>query len=126
MSQLYVKIENEKVTQVWDSAPPSEELELWKEAIEIKPEVDSRRTGFTSHRFDTTKNPVEIIWDTYEFPIEDRKNSLKMTIDAEYKQAVKDLDEVKNVKSYEAAKLKYDTKLAAIEAATTHDELDLI
>jgi hypothetical protein len=126
MAQLYVKIEDEKVTQVWDSAPPANELEFWHEAVEIRPEVNSKRTGFTGHHFDITKTPVEIVWDTYEFSIDERKGSLKMGAEFEYKQAIKDLDEVKNVKSFEAAKLAYDTKLAAIEAATTHEDLDIL
>jgi hypothetical protein len=125
MAQLYVKVENGRVTQVWDTPPPANETEFWKEAIEVRPEVNPKRQGFTGHRFDLDKTPVEIVWEEYDFSIEERQGSLKMGVNFKYHQAIKDLDETADADKIAAAKTTFDDKIAEIEAATTHEALDL-
>ena len=125
MSNLYVKVEDGKVTQVWDTTPPANEAELWREAIEVRPEVNSKRQGFTGHRFDLDKTPVEIVYEEYDFSIEERQGSLKMGADFEYRQAIKDLDETADADKISTVKAAFDAKVAEIEAAVTHEALDL-
>jgi hypothetical protein len=125
MSQLFVKVEDGKVTQVWDTTPPANEAELWREAIEVRPETNSKRQGFTGHSFDLTKTPVEIVWEAYDFSIEERQGSLKMGADFEYRASIKDLDETADAAAIATAKAAFDAKVAEIEAATTHEALDL-
>lgn len=125
MSQLFVKVEDGKVTQVWDTTPPAGEENIWFEAIEVRPEVNSKRQGFTGHRFDLDKTPVEIVWEEYDFSIEERQGSLKMGADFEYRQVIKDLDETTDADAIAAAKAAFDAKVAEIEAALDHEALDL-
>lgn len=126
MSQLYIKVVEDKVTEVWDTAPPANELDLWREAIEIRPEINPKRQGFTGHHFELDKTPAEIVWDPYDFSIEERQGSLKMRANYEYQEALKGLNRIRDADIIASIKTDFDAKITEIEAATTHDQLDLL
>ena len=72
----YVQVLNGEVKQVWDT-PPAEGVgnNGWRNAVEIRPAIQAGRQGYTAHRFDLNTDPVQIIWDTYEISVADRKTA---------------------------------------------------
>lgn len=128
---LFVKIENDVVVQVWDTQPPAGESG-WKSAVEIRPAIDHRRFCYTEHTFDLTNDPVQIVWGVREFSVNERKYSMKTNAQAEYEQ-IANREIRKNISGEEsdiaiiqAASAAYKAKVAQIDAATTHEELNLI
>ena len=126
----YVQILNGEVKHVWDTAPPEGVGNNgWKNAVEVRPTITAGRQGYTAHRFDLTVDPVQIIWDTYEFPVADRKGSMIDGAESAFTMVVN--EQVRNPATYDAAAIETArqamiTKKAAIEACTTHDQLDAI
>jgi hypothetical protein len=127
----FVKIENNEVTQCWDTQPPKGEAG-WKSAIEVRPELIPHRQMYTAHHFDITKDPVEIVWGVQDITPEDRKGALIGRAKAEYQQIaqaelMKDMDgDGGDVTVVQAASAAYKAKVEEINACTTHDELDAL
>jgi hypothetical protein len=134
MSLLNIKIVNGEVKEVWDSPPP-EGQEGWTTAIEVRPELIPHRQMYTSHSFDLTKDPVEIVWGVVDITAEDRKGGLRSQAAAAFQQVVqeemrKEVDDFPetqyNAATVDAARIAFETRVTAINAATTHDELDAL
>ena len=126
----YVQVLNGEVKQVWDT-PPSEGVgnNGWKNAVEVRPAITAHRQGYTAHRFDITTDPVQIIWDTYDISASDRKNGMRSNAGFTFQQVVN--EQARNPETYDAAAIETArqamiTKQAAIDACTTHDELDAL
>lgn len=127
---LYVRIENNEVKDVWDT-PPAEGVgnNGWKNAIEIRPNIIPGRQGYTAHTFDLTKDPVQIVYGTFEFTVDERKAGLKAHAMFDFKRVAD--EQLQNPTTFNpaviaAAKSEYEAKIAKIDAATSHDELDAI
>jgi hypothetical protein len=134
MSLLNIKIVNGEVKEVWDSPPP-EGQEGWTTAIEVRPELIPHRQMYTSHSFDLTKDPVEIVWGVVDITAEDRKGGLRsqaafvfrQVVQEEIRKEVDDFPETQyNAATVDAARIAFETRVTAINAATTHDELDAL
>ena len=126
----YVQVIGNEIKEVWDT-PPAEGVgnNGWRNAVEVRPAITAHRQGYTAHRFDLTTNPVQIIWDTYDISVADRKNS--MIVGANMGFRVELQRQAQNPSSYDPAALTaaqnaIAPKVAAIEAATTHDQLDAL
>lgn len=124
---LYVKIENNEVKQVWDTPPPAEDG--WKSAVEVRPTIIPNRQGYTAHTFDLSKDPVEIVYGVYDISVEDRKQGMKANASFSFQQVVQ--EQMQNPTNYDAsavaaAQAAIAPKIAAIDACTTHDELDAL
>jgi hypothetical protein len=126
----YVQVLNGEVKQVWDT-PPSEGVgnNGWKNAVEVRPAITAHRQGYTAHRFDITTDPVQIIWDTYDISASDRKGGMRSNAGFTYQQVVN--EQARNPETYDAAAIETArqamiAKQAAIDACTTHDELDAL
>jgi hypothetical protein len=126
----FVQVLNGEVKQVWDTAP-SEGVgnNGWRHAVEVRPSIRNGRQGYTAHRFDLNVDPVQIIWDTYEIPVDERKAGMKSNAGFEFQQVVN--QQARNPETYDAAAIETArqamvAKQAAIEAATTHDALDAL
>ena len=125
---LFVQVIDNEVKQVWDTAPPAGE-EGWREAVEVRPSIVQNRQGYTAHRFDLTVHPIQIIWDTYDIPVEQRKESLKSNAAFKFQRVVQDQAATPatfDAAAIEAARQEMLAKQAQIDAATTHDELDAL
>jgi hypothetical protein len=132
---LHIKLDdNNNVLQVWDTPPPEGEAG-WHDAIEVRPVLVPHRQGYTAHRFDLDKRPIEIIWDIYEILVEDRKSSMVSQEKSKFQQVVQQQAQLQindnPAEQYEPtvvedAKTALLLKTTAIEAATTHDELDAL
>ena len=124
---LYVRIENGEVKDCWDTPPDSREG--WKNAIEVKPTIIAHRQGYTGHTFDLTKDPVEIVYGTFDVTVADRKEQMKqdaaMAFNILFREQAQDPSTYDPV-VLQAAKDAVAPKQAAIEACTTHDQLDAL
>ncbi|NBS70055.1 hypothetical protein EBT31_14255 [bacterium] len=130
----FVKIENNEVTQCWDTQPPRGEAG-WKSAIEVRPAITPHRQMYTSHSFDITKDPVEIVWGVQDITPEDRKGGMRSQAAAAFQQVVqeemrKEVDQFPetqyNPATVDAARVVFENKVTAINAATTHEQLDAL
>lgn len=125
---LFVQVLDGEVKQVWDSTPP-EGQEGWRNAVEVRADLIPHRQQYSAHRYDLNVDPVQIIWDAVDISVEDRKNSMKsnalfpvsrMNMQNEF------MPGTFTPEAIAAAQATADTKVAAIDAATTHDELDAL
>ena len=127
---LYVQVVNGEVKQCWDT-PPSEGVgnNGWKNAVEVRPAITAHRQGYTAHTFDISKDPVEIVYGTFDISVDERKGGMKGNAQFEFQRVVN--QQASNPTTYdasaiEAARQTMVAKQAAIDAATTHDELDAL
>ena len=127
---LYVRIVDGQVKDVWDSPPPDGVGKNgWANAVEIKPEIVHQRQDYTPHIFDLTKNPVEIKYGTKNITVEDRKNSVRMNLEAQFQyfviqQSRKPFEYDTNFVSNALNTMKNQQSL--IDLANTHNQLDAI
>jgi hypothetical protein len=126
----YVQVVGNEVKQVWDT-PPAEGVgnNGWKNAVEVRPAITAHRQGYTAHRFDLTTDPVQIIWDTYDIPVADRKAGMIANANMGFQMEMQ--RQAMNPANYDpaalaAAQAAIAPKVAAINAATTHDDLDAL
>jgi hypothetical protein len=134
MSLLNIKIVNGEVKEVWDTPPPEGE-EGWTTAIEVRPTLTPNRQQYTAHTFDITKDPVEIVWGVVDITAEDRKGGMRSEAGFVFQQVVqeemrKEVDEFPETQYdaavVDAARVVFEDAVAAINAATTHEELDAL
>jgi len=132
----FVRVVDGEVKDVWDT-PPVEGVgnNGWRNAVETRASIIPHRQGYTAHRFDLNTDPVQIIWDSYDFTVEDRRGGMKGIEKNKFQQVVSEQtglqlsdnpDEQLDVSAIETARQTMLSKLAAIDAATTHDELDAL
>jgi hypothetical protein len=124
---LYVRIENGEVKDCWDTSPDSREG--WKDAIEVKPAITPHRQYYTAHTFDLTKDPVEIVYGVADISVADRKENMKQQAAAAFNRLFR--EQAENPSTYDpvalqVAKDAVAPKQSAIDACTTHDELDAL
>jgi hypothetical protein len=126
----YVRVENGQVKDVWDT-PPAEGVgnNGWKNAVEVRPAITAHRQGYTAHRFDLTTDPVQIIWDAYDITVADRKAGMIANANMGFQMEMQ--RQAMNPANYDpaalaAAQAAIAPKVAAINAATTHDDLDAL
>ena len=124
---LHVRIENNEVKDCWDTAPDGRPG--WKDAIEVRPTIIPHRQYYTGHTFDLTKDPVQIVYGVVDISVADRKVSMKenasMAFNMLFRQQANDPSTYDPV-ALQAAKDGIAPKQAAIDACTTHDELDAL
>jgi len=127
---LFVRISNNQVTDCWDT-PPAEGVgnNGWKNAVEVRPTIIPNRQGYTAHTFDLTKDPVEIVYGTFDISVDDRKAGMKSNAAFTFQQVVN--QQARNGSAYDAnavatALTAMQTREAAIDACTTHDQLDAL
>ena len=127
---LYVRIVNGAVADCWDT-PPAEGVgnNGWKNAVEVRPTIIPNRQGYTAHTFDLTKDPVEIVYGTFDISVDDRKAGMKQNAAFTFQQVVN--QQARNGSAYDAnavatALTAMQTRESAIDACTTHDQLDAL
>jgi len=124
---LYVRIENGEVKDVWDTPPDGRAG--WKSAIEVKPTITLHRQYYTGHTFDLTKDPVEIVYGVGDVTVAERKEQMKqnaqMAFNMLFRQQAADPSTYDPV-ALQTAKDAVAPKQAAIDACTTHDQLDAL
>ncbi|MAT87296.1 MAG: hypothetical protein CL532_01930 [Aestuariivita sp.] len=131
---LFVQVVNEEVKQVWDTQPPAGEAG-WKSAVEVKPDLTADRQTYDGHTFDISVDPVQIVYAVRDITVDERKGSLIGQAQATYRTVVqtemnKEIDEFPSTQ-YDAAAVAaaqdtYEARVTAVNAATTHDEVDAL
>jgi hypothetical protein len=127
---LYVRIVNGAVADCWDT-PPAEGVgnNGWKNAVEVRPTIIPNRQGYTAHTFDLTKDPVEIVYGTFDISVDDRKAGMKQNASFAFQQVVN--QQARAGSAYDAnavatALTAMQARESAIDACTTHDQLDAL
>jgi hypothetical protein len=127
---LYVQVIDGSVKHCWDNlAGETVGVNGWKNAVEVRPEIDSKRQRYTPHTFDITKDPVEIVYGIEEIAVAERKAT--MLAEAEFlpRELMSSMAKgtiAFNAASITAAQEMVAPKVARINACTTHDELDAV
>ena len=128
---LFVKVENEEVTQVWDTQPPAGESG-WKSAVEVKPAITANRQSYDGHTFDVSVDPVQIVYAVKDITVDDRKGGLIGAAKGTYEKVANEQTRLEtedasgDTAAVSTAKDVKDASIAAINACTTHDELDAL
>jgi hypothetical protein len=128
---LFAKVVNNEVTQVWDTQPPAGESG-WKSAVEVKPAITANRQTYDGHTFDVSVDPVQIVYAVKDITVDDRKDGLIGAAKGTYSQVANEQarleadDASGDTAAVSTAKDVKDASIAAINACTTHDELDAL
>jgi len=128
---LFVKVENEEVTQVWDTQPPEGEYG-WKSAVEVRPEITDGKQIYTAHTFDLTADPVQIVYGVENLTVAQRKEGLIGQANSEYQQVANEQTQLEvtdasgDAAAVSTAKDAKDASIAAINGCTTHAHLDAL
>tara|TARA_R110002124_G_scaffold42986_1_gene132017 strand:+ start:165 stop:557 length:393 start_codon:yes stop_codon:yes gene_type:complete len=126
---LFVKVENEEVTQVWDTQPPAGESG-WQSAVEVRPSITDGKQVYTGHTFDLSANPVQIVYGVQDLTIAQRKEGLIGQAKSAYQQVANEQTQLETNDGSGDAALVSDAKdakdqnIAAINGCTTHADLD--
>lgn len=134
---FWIQVKNGEVKQVWDYAPDASRRAAesgWKEAVEVKPDLVDNREIMTTHSFDLDADPAQIVWAKRELTVDERKGALRGQANAEFQAVVDaqlqiemaDDDASGDLEAVSTAKAAKDARIAAINAATTHDEVDAL
>jgi len=127
---LYVRVVNNQVMECIDTVPTEGVGNAgWKNAVEVRPTITPNRQGYTAHTFDLTKDPVEIVYGTFDIPVADRQKGMIANANFAVSQLLQGMSHdpsTFNADTIHTAQADAATKIATIEAATTHDELDAI
>ena len=126
---LFVKVENEEVTQVWDTQPPAGESG-WQSAVEVRPSITDGKQIYTGHTFDLSADPVQIVYGVQDLTIAQRKEGLIGQAKSAYQQVANEQTQLETNDGSGDAALVSDAKdakdqnIAAINACSTHADLD--
>jgi len=134
---FWIQVKNGEVKQVWDYAPDASRRASeggWREAVEVKPDLVDNREIMTTHSFDLDADPAQIVWGKRELTVDERKGALigqakaefQQIVDAQLQVEMADDDASGDLDAVAAAKAVKDARIAAINAATTHDEVDAL
>lgn len=133
---LYVRVVDNTVTDVWDTAPAEGVGNNgWRNAVEIRPEITPHRQTYNGHVFDTTKDPVEIVYQVMDISVQSRKESMTSLAAAGFEfvvnqqlrlQVSSNPDEQYDAQVVEDARQEMLSQQAEILACETHEDLDLL
>ena len=134
----WIRVKNGQVKDVWDYKPSADKLASeggWREAVEITPDLVLNRETITTHHFDIDAEPAQIVWSKRELEPEERKDGLRSQAKSEFK-AVVDAEVAKETDEYpetqydaavvDAARVVFEARMDAIEAAITHEDVDAL
>jgi hypothetical protein len=124
---LYVRIEDGEVKDCWDTPPDGRPG--WKNAIEVRPTIIQHRQYYSGYAWDLTKDPVEAVYSVVDVTVAERKESMKQDAGMAFQSLLR--RQAENPSTYDPVALQavqdgIAPKQAAIDACTTHDELDAL
>ena len=123
---------------MWDYKPSADKIANeagWREAVEIFPDIVDGREIVTTHSINIDVTPAEIVWSKRELSVDERKESLKGQAKAAFQQVVMEQmrrqmndnpAEEYDPTAVQTAKDAMNAKIAAVDAATTHEALDAL
>jgi hypothetical protein len=107
----------------------------WREAVEVIPDTVPNREYVSTHTFDLSKTPAEIVWAKGTYSVEDRRGSLKSQAKGVFNQAVQEQarletndnpDQALDLEAITTARATLTARLAALDAAVTHEDIDAL
>jgi hypothetical protein len=123
---------------VWDYKPSADKLAAesgWREAVESLPDLVPNREIMTTHIINIDVEPAQILWSKRELEPEERKDGLRSQAKSAFK-AVVDAEVAKETDEYpetqydaavvDAARVVFEARMDAIEAAITHEDVDAL
>ena len=128
---LFVKVVDNEVTQVWDTQPPEGEAG-WKSAIEVRPDITDGKQIYTAHTFDLSADPVQIVYGVEDLTVAQRKEGLIGHAKSAYQQVANEQTQLEvasasgDAAAVETAKTTKNSKITAINACSTHADLDAL
>ena len=126
------------VKDCWDYKPSDEKINSesgWREAVEVIPDTVPNREYVTTHTFDLSKTPAEIVWSKASLSVDDRRGSLKGQAKSIFNQAVQEqaklemsdnASESLDLETITTARATLTARLAALDAAVTHEDIDTL
>ena len=134
---FWIQVKNGEVKQVWDYKPDASRMAAesgWRAASEVKPDLVDNREIMTTHSFDLDADPAQIVWAKRELTVDERKGALigqaksafQKVANAQTQIEIDDTDASGDLDAVSSAKVVKDARIAAINAATTHDEVDAL
>jgi len=134
---FWIQVKNGEVKQVWDYKPDASRMAAesgWRAASEVKPDLVDNREIMTTHSFDLDADPAQIVWAKRELTVDERKGALigqansafQEVVNAQMQIEMADDDASGDLEAVSTAKAAKDARIAAINAATTHDEVDAL
>jgi hypothetical protein len=130
----WVKIVADAVVECWDTTPPVGQ-DGWREAVEVTPDLTPNREIMTTHTFDITKTPAEIVWGKRDLSVDERKGTLVGQANEQFQKVVQtqmrlqmsaNPSEEFDITAITTAKTTLTARLAEIDAATTHEDVDAL
>jgi len=134
----WVRAVGSVVKDCWDYKPSDEKMNSeagWREAVEVIPDTVPNREYVSTHTFDLTKTPAEIVWSKASYSVDDRRGSLKGQAKSIFNQAVQEqarlemsdnASESLDLEVVTAARATLTARLAALDAAVTHEDIDAL
>jgi len=132
----WVRVVGGVVKDCWDYKPSDEKINSepgWREAVEVIPDTVPNREYVTTHTFDLNKTPAEIVWSKASLSVDDRRGGLKSQAKSTFNLAVQEqarlemsdnANESLDLEIITAARATLTARLAAIDAAVTHEAID--
>ena len=131
-----VRVQDGQVTDCWDTPAPAGQSG-WSAAVEITPDLTPNREIITTHTFDITKNPIEIVWGKRELTVDERKGSLISEANFAVKIIENQIEMKRNMPAFAeevvtleaqlpGARTTRDARIAQVEAAVTHEDVDAL
>jgi hypothetical protein len=130
----WVRVVADAVTDCWDTPPPDGQTG-WFEAVEVVPDLINNREVLTTHAFDISKSPIEIVWGKRDLEVDERKGALIGQAKGMFQQVVQqqmqlqmsaDPSEEFDTSVVDAAKSTMNARIAEVEAAVTHEDVDAL
>lgn len=131
----WIRVENNQVKDVWDSFPTNSKADLpgWREAVEVFPDITENREAYGAHSFNLDAEPAEIVWSVIDITVDDRKENLRYLAKRAFQLVVQeelnkelddDPDSTYDQTVVDTAQTTYQNAITAINALTTHEEVD--
>lgn len=134
----WIRVKNGTVTDVWDYAPDPARRAAesgWREAVEIHPDLIPNREIYTSHTFNIDVEPAQIVWGKRELTLDERKGALIGQAKGEFQRVVNEQMRLQmndnpaeeyDPAAVQTAKDAMNARIAQIDAATTHEQVDAL
>ncbi len=134
----WVRAVNGNVTDCWDYKPSEDKMASepgWREAVEVIPDTVPNREYVSTHTFDLSKTPAEIVWSKASLSVDDRRGSLKSQAKGIFQQALQEqtrlemsdnANEALDLETITTARATLAARVAALDAAVTHEAIDAL
>jgi len=132
----WIRVENDQVKDVWDYRPttgPKADLPGWRKLWKVFPDLTDGREITTTHSFDLTVTPAQIVWAKRDLTVDERKGALKAEAKRTFQEVVdaelaKELDDdpatTYDASAVSTAQTTYQSAVTAIDALITHEDVD--